>query len=151
MLDDVAFLASRYRAREVVTDQHLSATVVQGLKERGVDRVHVAAWSGRTLTAAFSAVRARVVSGSIELPKDDLLVQELTRVRSRMRGGTPSIEIPRSAAGHLDSALALAAGVLRLEQKIPARRARGLSSFGPGYISEHKVEEILDNAVWSMR
>jgi hypothetical protein len=67
-----------------------------------------------------------------------------------MRGGASTVAVPRSAASHLDSALALAAAVLRLETKTPGR-SRGLSSFGPGYISERKVEELLAGATWSMR
>lgn len=149
VLDGVAALAIRYRAR-VVTDQHLSRVVVEGLRERGVDRVHVEAWTGRTLTEAFQAIRARVVAQTIELPKDETLLLELTKVRSRTRAGASTVEIPRSASSHLDSALALAAAVLRLEKKTPGR-SRGLSSFGPGFIPERKVEEILAGATWSVR
>lgn len=84
VLDGVADLASRYRAR-VVTDQHLSRVVVEGLRERGVDRVRVEAWTGRTLTEAFQAIRGpggrsddrasprprahrRAIKGSLALP-----------------------------------------------------------------------------------
>jgi len=142
VLDGVADLARAYRA-VVVTDQHLSRTVVDGLRERGVERVHVQAWTGKLLTQAFTALRARVIANTIELPRDDTLVTELTKIRSRSRGGSSTVEIPRSASSHLDSALALAAAVLRIEAKTSGRPARTLSSFGPGFISERVVEEIL--------
>ena len=53
---------------------------------------------------------------------------ELGKVRSRTRGGASTVEVPRSAASHLDSALALAAAVLHLERKPPGR-GRAWSSF----------------------
>jgi phage terminase large subunit-like protein len=152
VLDGVADLAARYRGATIVTDQHLSATVVQGLRDRGHDRVRVEAWTGRTLTEAFQAIRARVIAQTIELPRDDMLAAELARVRSRSRGGaSPTVEVPRTAASHLDSALALAAAVRFLERKTPGRPARGLSSFGPGYISEQAIEQAVAGAQWRVR
>jgi hypothetical protein len=128
VLDGVAELARLYHA-PVVTDQHLAAVVREGLKDRGVDRVIVAAWTGRTLTEGFQALRARVIANTIELPKDATLLAELTKVRSRNRGGTSRIEVPRTASSHMDTALALVAAVYRLETKGIPRKSRTFSSF----------------------
>ena len=151
VLDAVSELANRFRVGTIVTDQHLSATVVQGLRERGHDRVRVEAWTPKTLTRAFAAIRGRVLAGTIEFPADDVLIAELTRIRTRSHGGTPSVEIPRSVSGHMDSALAVAAGVLFFDRKTPARPARTLSSFGPNYIPAGVEAELVRTATWSVR
>jgi hypothetical protein len=145
VLDAVARLAQDYNAA-VVTDQHLPAVVKAGLRDRGVDRVIVAAWTGSTLTEAFKQVRARVIANTIELPKDEQLLSELTRIRSRSRGGTSAVVVPRSSVSHMDSALALAAAVHRLETRGVPARARTYSAFklpGRPHVSNEELEELL--------
>jgi hypothetical protein len=128
VLDGVAALAKAYSAT-VVSDQHLARVVADGLRQRGVDRVVTQAWTGTVLTEAFRAVRARVIADTISLPRDDTLVSELTKIRSRTRAGGSTVEVPRTATSHMDSALALASAVRYLDRKgIPAR-ARTWSSF----------------------
>jgi hypothetical protein len=128
VLDGVAALAKAYAA-PVVTDQHLPAVVRDGLRQRGVDRVIVQAWNGQTLTAAFRALRARVIANTILLPTDETLLAELTRVRSRTRAGQSAVEVPRTSTSHMDSALALAAAVHRLDSRGAPAPVRAWSSF----------------------
>jgi hypothetical protein len=137
VLDQVADLARRYGAG-VCTDQHLSAIVTAGLADRGVDRVRVQPWTGKLLARAFSALRAHVVANTIELPAEPVLLEELTRIRSKTRNGASTVEIPRGTGGHQDTALALAAAVLHLEKGARRSPARVLSSFRqqPGRVKQ---------------
>ena len=141
VLDGVAALAREYDA-PVVTDQHLPRVVSEGLRERGVDRVIVQAWTGALMTQAFKSLRARVVANTIELPKDETLVAELTKIRSRTRSGASTVEVPRTATSHMDSALALAAAVHLLESKGAPRRSRAYSSFTGRLPSMRQLEEL---------
>ena len=128
VLDGVAALAQAYSA-PVVTDQHLPGVVREGLRERGVDRVYVQAWTGRLTTEAFQALRARIVANTIELPQDETLLTELSKLRTRMRAGSQTVSAPRTTTSHMDTALALAAAVYRLETKGVPMRSRTFSSF----------------------
>ena len=114
VLDGVAALSLAYHA-PVVTDQHLPAVVIEGLKKRGVARVLVRAWTPQSQTDAFRATRARVYSGRITLPRDEQLVSELCRLRSKLTAGQSQVQIPRSGADHCDSAVALASALLELD------------------------------------
>jgi hypothetical protein len=91
--------------------------------------VIVQAWTEQTLTAAFRALRARVVANTILLRTDETLLAELTRVQSRTRAGQSSVEVPRTSASHMDSALALAAAVHRLDSRGAPAPARTWSAF----------------------
>ncbi len=118
VLDGVARLAKRYNAA-VVSDQHLPGVVREGLRRRGIDRDRVAikAWNKNSLNDAFGSLRARIVAGSISLPKDKTLIEELGRIRTRAHSGGNLIEVPRTATSHADTALALASAVLLLDTK----------------------------------
>jgi hypothetical protein len=128
VLNGVAALAKEYRA-SVVSDQHLARVVADGLRQRGVERVVTQAWTGTLLTEAFRAVRARVIADTVSLPRDETLVSELTKIRSRARAGASSVEIPRTATSHMDSALALASAIYYLDHKGTPGRSRTWSSF----------------------
>ncbi len=116
VLDGVAAMAGEFGGCPVVTDQHLPATVIEGLRARGVRRVVVRAWTAQTQTDAFRALRAKVYAGAITLPADEQLVSELCRLRSKLRAGSSQIEIPRSGESHCDLAVATASAVLELER-----------------------------------
>jgi hypothetical protein len=111
VLDDVAAVAQRFQAR-VVTDAHLPGTVVTELGKRGV-HASVRPWNGPAKTAAFQALRARVYSRRIVLPRHPQLIAELARVRTKLpRGrGAALVETPRVGDSHCDIANALALGV----------------------------------------
>jgi hypothetical protein len=151
VLDGVARLSAAYGGCPVVSDQHLAAVVREGLRRRGVERVRIVAWTGTSLTEAFRALRARVVADTISLPHDEQLVQELSKIRSRTRAGASVVEVPRTTSSHMDSALALAAGVLQLERKGLPRPGRTWSSFRiGGFVSDanrRATERILAEAV----
>ena len=115
VLDRVAAIATQYGA-PVVTDQHVPATVIEGLRRRGVSRVDVRAWTAQSQTDAFRALRSFVYTGRITLPDDDQLVSELLRLRTKLRAGSSQVEVPRTGADHCDSAVALAAGVAELDR-----------------------------------
>ena len=117
VLDGVAAMSAEYGHCPVVTDQHLPATVIEGLRARGVRRVIVRAWTAQTQTDAFRATRARVYAGAITLPADEQLVSELCRLRSKLRSGSSQIEIPRSGDSHCDLAVAVASAVLELDRR----------------------------------
>jgi len=133
VLDGVAALSAAYGNAPVLTDQHLPAVVIEGLKQRGVFKVEVRAWTPQTQTDAFRALRARVYSGRITLPADDQLVSELLRLRSKLRSGQSQVEIPRSGGDHCDSAVALAAAVMELDARgipRPLRTSSALARLG---------------------
>jgi len=128
VLDDVAALSAAYGDAPVITDQHLPSVVIEGLKQRGVPKVKVRAWTPQTQTDAFRALRARLYSGRITLPADDQLVSELLRLRSKLRSGQSQVEIPRSGGDHCDSAVALAAAVMELDSRGVPRPLRTASA-----------------------
>ena len=153
VLDGVAALSKLYGNAPVVTDQHLPALVKAGLRERGVDQVIVTAWTGKLLTEAFQAVRARVIAQTIELPRNETLLSELTKVRTRMRSGSSVVEVPRTVSSHMDCALALAAAVLRLETRGVSRPARVSSPFTdrvPRVLVPARGDAELE-AMWGLR
>jgi|GEM_PF-921392 len=132
VLDGVAALSAAYNA-PVITDQHLPSVVIEGLKQRGVFKVEVRAWTPQTQTDAFRALRARVYSGRITLPADDQLASELCRLRSKLRSGQSQVEIPRTGGDHCDSAIAVASAVLELDSRgvpRPLRTSSALARLG---------------------
>jgi len=117
VLDAVAAMSAEYGNAVVLTDAHLPAVVLEGLRARGVRRVEVRAWTGVSRTAAFRAVRARVYANTITLPDDPGLVDELCSLRTRLRSGGSQVEIPRSGGSHADRAIALASAVLEIDSR----------------------------------
>jgi phage terminase large subunit-like protein len=122
VLDAVALLAKRYGA-VVVTDQHAPATVIEGLRSRGVSHVRVRSWTGQGQTDAFRALRAHIYQGSISLPDSPELTAELRSITTSHRAGSSQVRIPRTGQHHCDMAVSLAMGVQEVERRPPARRA----------------------------
>jgi len=110
----VASIATTFQAR-VVVDQHLPGVVVHEFLKRGVHAT-VRSWTSASLTQAAQAVRARILTKRIELPNDPQLVAELSRLRTRYRAGTATVEIPKSGDSHCDLAVALMAAVAELDR-----------------------------------
>ncbi len=113
VLDGVAALAKHYRAR-VVTDQHLPGQVVAGLAERGVSAT-VRSWTPANKTQAFKHLRARIYGRSLELYRDEQLLNEIQRLRVNYRPGSAEVVNPRSGDSHGDMVVALALAVAELE------------------------------------
>ncbi|CAN5200074.1 hypothetical protein BH09ACT13_BH09ACT13_10380 [soil metagenome] len=146
VLDAVARLSTAYGQAPVVTDQHVPATVVEGLRRRGVPRVIVRAWTAQSQTDAFRALRSHVVHGSITLPDEPQLVSELLRLTTRVQAGGSQVRIPRSGDSHCDLAVSVAAATLELDTRGVPGKARTWSSFksgGAGSISERERDELL--------
>ena len=61
-------------------------------------------------------MRARILTKRIELPNDPQLVAELSRLRTKYRAGSATVEIPRSGDSHCDLAVALMAAVAELDR-----------------------------------
>jgi hypothetical protein len=109
VIADVAAVASRFRAR-VIVDQHLPGVVVNEFAKHGVHAT-VRAWTAESRTQAAQAVRARIYTQRIELPDDPQLIAELSRLRTKYRAGSATVEIPKVGDSHCDVAVALLAAV----------------------------------------
>jgi hypothetical protein len=109
LLADVAEIAHHFNA-PVVADQHLAPQVRDFLSRRGV-HAETLSLSAETKSLAFSELRSRIYSGSIELPDHAELLAELRALRAQFRAGRASVVTPRTARGHSDLSVALALGV----------------------------------------
>lgn len=114
VIANVATVAATFQAR-VVVDQHLPGTVVHELAKHGVHAA-VRPWTPESRTQAAQAVRARILTERIELPNAPQLVAELSRLRTRYRGGSAMVELPRAGDSHCDQAVALMAAVAELDR-----------------------------------
>lgn len=92
----------------IVTDQHQASAVESFFGRRGVP-VEVVNLSGPVQTAAFTALRARLIDGSLRAWSHPRLVEDLRRVRVARR--SESVELARYAGGHCDACCALALAV----------------------------------------
>jgi hypothetical protein len=92
---------------KIVTDQHQASAVESFFGRKGIS-VEVVNLTGPVQTQAFTALRARLVDGSLRAWRHPGLYEDLRRVRVARR--SESVELPRYAGGHIDigSALALA-------------------------------------------
>jgi hypothetical protein len=109
VIADVAAIADAYRAR-VICDQHLPGVVVNEIARHGIHAT-VRPWTAESRTQAAQAVRARIYTQRIELPDDPQLVAELSRLRTKYRAGSATVEIPKVGDSHCDMAVALMAAV----------------------------------------
>lgn len=109
VLDEVAEVCLRYRAR-VVTDQYAARSLVDYLQRRGLS-VRTEPMTAASKTASFTALRARLNLGGLELYPEPGLVSELRRLRTRYAAGAPSVVNPRAGGSHGDMAQALALAV----------------------------------------
>jgi hypothetical protein len=102
----------------IITDQHQASAVESYFGRKGV-AVEVVNLTGPIQTQAFTALRARLVDGSLRVWSHPGLVEDLRRIRVARR--SESVELPRYGGGHCDTASALALAV----------RASGSSSQRP--------------------
>ena len=109
LLGDVVEIARHFRAR-VVADQHFAPQVRDFLARRGV-HVHTLGLTAETKTLAFSELRGRIYTSSIELFPHEGLLSELRGLRARFAAGKSSVVTPRTSRGHSDMAVALALAV----------------------------------------
>lgn len=109
VLDEVAGICRRYAAR-AVTDQYRAAGIVDYLRRKRVG-VTTEAMTSATKTDAFTALRARINLGAVELYNETQLVAELRRLRTKYAAGRSSVVNPRSGGSHGDLAQALALAV----------------------------------------
>lgn len=123
LLGQVKEECCRYRA-QAFTDQHENIAVVERLTRAAVP-VHVLAMTQGSKTEIYSALRAVLYDGTLELRTDDRLLSELRRVRTRTTGAARAVVTPRVAGSHGDRAQALALAVW------------GLTKYGGGV--EHGV------------
>jgi len=100
-----------YEPRRIVTDQHNSKAIESYFGRKGV-RVEVVNLTRAKQTAAFVALRSRLVDGSLTCWREPRLVDELRRVRAK---DTETIYLPRTGDSHCDAAAALALGVSVME------------------------------------
>jgi len=110
-LDTIAELAKAYNGAQVITDQSTEAAIRQGLTRRGVVAV-ARAWTADRAASALAAVRRHLVSGRLELPAHEALVNELIGLEQRPSGRP---RIGAAGRGHDDYAFALLAAVAELE------------------------------------
>jgi hypothetical protein len=146
VLDQVAERALRYQGR-VISDQHLPGTIVDELRKRGVHAM-IEAWTAKSKTEAFQAVRGRIYTNRIELPNNVQLIAELCRLRTNYRAGSTTVEVPRVGDSHCDLAIALAAAVWHFDRygahsggqvwksKLQGERqiSAGFADLGPGMV-----------------
>jgi hypothetical protein len=127
VMAEVAKLCRDYHAT-VYTDQHESQAVTARLREKGLV-ASVVAMTRETKYLAFRELRDRLYDGSLVLPENLALFDELARVQSKIVEGSPypKIILPRSAHGHCDmtQSLALAAFQTRYAQQTYKAQAKG--------------------------
>lgn len=114
VLDEVAAVCLRYRAR-LVTDQYAAKSIVNYLQRKGL-AVRTEAMTAATKTAAFTALRARLNLGGLELYNGPGLVAELRRLRTKYAAGASSVVNPRAGGSHGDLAQALALAVFEFDR-----------------------------------
>jgi hypothetical protein len=110
VIGDVAQVAARFEASRVIVDQHLPGVVVSEFDKHHITAT-VRAWTGGSRTQAAQAVRARIYTRRIELPDSAQLISELSRLRTKYRAGSATVELPKVGDSHCDVAVALMAAV----------------------------------------
>ena len=133
VIASVAEVATRYQAR-VIVDQHLPGVVVSEFAKHGIHAT-VRAWTAESRTQAAQAVRARVYSRRIELPDDPQLITELSRLRTRYRAGSATVELPKVGDSHCDVAAALMAAVAEHDRR---------PGFDPNAVAELRGDPLPD-------
>ncbi len=112
VLAEVASVCRGFDAR-VVTDQFAAPAVVERLRREGLS-VRTVPMTATSKTAAFSELRARLNTQTLELYEHPDLLAELRRLRTRYTAGNASVVNPRvggSGGSHGDLAQALAIAV----------------------------------------
>ena len=109
VLDEVVEICQYYRAR-VVTDTHLASLIQNRLGEQGL-HVRVQGLRGSSHTEAFLELRARLNSGTIDLPDNPDLIRQLRRLKTRYTSVSRRVDNPREGGWHGDLAQALTLGL----------------------------------------
>ncbi len=109
ILSEVIDICRSYRAR-VFTDQFMAPAVKDRLTKAGL-HVEVATMTAASKTDAFVELRARLAARELELYRDQQLLDELRRLRSRFTAGRSAVLNPRVGDSHGDMAQALALAV----------------------------------------
>jgi hypothetical protein len=111
-LDQVAAVIQSYRVRQVLTDQHSAAAILDGLKRRGLT-AQVRDWTNASKYNGFTRLKAALSTRTIELPDDQELISELLNLEA---APTPSglTRIAAAGSGHDDRASVLAALALEM-------------------------------------
>jgi phage FluMu gp28-like protein len=130
--------AAEYGA-EVVFDWWQAAQLTERLRRRGVrmrEYVFSTASVGRLASTLFQVLR----EGTIQLPNDEALLDELRNVR--LRETSPGvIRMDHDAGGHDDRAISLALAAHRLVEKGEPRGPRG------SWVARGEIEGIAEVAV----
>ena len=106
VLSEIATMARNYSA-SVTADQHQSVAVADRLRSLGVN-ASVLAMTREVKLACFRELRDRLYDGSLVLPDQQDLLDELRRVRLKLEQGGAKVILPRSSRGHCDQVQALA-------------------------------------------
>ncbi|MGC2375373.1 MAG: terminase family protein [Solirubrobacteraceae bacterium] len=127
---------------KIVTDQHQASAVESFFGRKGIT-VEVVNLTGPVQTQAFTALRARLVDGSLRAWRHPGLYEDLRRVRVARR--SEAVELPRYAGGHIDCGSALALAVRDCEG-MGGIKAFAIKSFVPGQGSpgEDEAEGDVD-------
>jgi hypothetical protein len=115
VLGEVAEACRRYGARGV-TDQYAAPAVVDFLRRAGVPAQTVP-MTAHTKTLAFTELRARLNTRTLELYEEPTLLAELRRLRTRYAAGRASVVNPRVGDSHGDLAQALALAVYEHDRR----------------------------------
>jgi hypothetical protein len=109
--------AETYHCDEIVADGHYAESAREQFNKASVVLVELPG-GGIGKAEVFSVARHELGEGTLRLPNDPRLLQQLREVRKRPRpGGGYAIEQPRKAkGGHGDIVSALVAGVWRLSR-----------------------------------
>jgi hypothetical protein len=113
-LDEVAGVANAYRLHRLQTDQYAARPIVEGLTRRGFG-VDVVAWNNPNKAEAFARLKVCLSTGTLELPDDCALVEELCALEARPTEGGAT-KIAASSRGHDDRAVAVAGCVFQLKR-----------------------------------
>lgn len=106
VLDEVAEVCRRFGAR-CVTDQFAAGAVVDRLRRFGLS-ITAIPMTASSKTQAFQEMRSRLHLGELELYRDEQLLVELGRLRTRYAAGSSTVVNPRVGGSHGDLAQALA-------------------------------------------
>jgi phage terminase large subunit-like protein len=140
-VEEWVYRASVEYGAEVVFDWWQAAQLTERLRKRGVrmrEYVFSTASVGRLASTLFQVLR----EGTIQLPNDEALLDELRNVR--LRETSPGvIRMDHDASGHDDLAISLSLAVHRLVEKGEPRGPRG------SWVCRDEIAGIADVAVGS--
>lgn len=112
VLGEVADICLSFGAR-VVTDQFAATPIVEALRRRGLN-VQTRPMTAVSKSEAFSALRARLNAGQLDLYEHADLLAELRRLRTKYTSGHAAVVNPRVGGSHGDLAQSLALAVAEL-------------------------------------